>query len=418
VPVERADVVVVGAGLSGLAAARHLARSGRQVLVLEAGDAVGGRVRTDRRDGLILDRGFQLLNPAYPEVGRVLDLDALDLQPFGRGVVLADGGRSTWLADPLRHPAALRSTLRGVPLSRATVRTAAWLARLGYGRSAAIRATPDRPFTDELAGRRLEPRLDAVLRTFLAGVLAEDELLSSTRMTSMLLRSFVRGTPALPAAGMQAIPEQLAAGLPPGAVRLHCDVSAVEATRVRHGDGEVRCGAVVVATDARTAHRLTGCAVPPTKALTTYYHCVPRAPRRARFLHLDPHREGPVVNTAAVSAVAAGYAPAGTTLVASTVLGAHGDDLEQAVRQHAARILGLSPHGWRPVACYPIAGALPVHRPGQPLRQPNRVGSSGVIVAGDHRDTPSIQGALVSGRRAAEAVLARLDGTGTSAPDR
>jgi phytoene dehydrogenase-like protein len=62
------DVVVVGAGLAGLQSARRLERLGLRVTVLEAGDAVGGRVRTDKVDGFLCDRGFQVLNPSYPAV--------------------------------------------------------------------------------------------------------------------------------------------------------------------------------------------------------------------------------------------------------------------------------------------------------------------------------------------------------------
>jgi phytoene dehydrogenase-like protein len=81
----RADVVVVGAGLAGLAAAVRLQEAGVEAIVVEASDGVGGRVRTDVVDGFRLDRGFQLLNPAYPEAQALLDLDALDLQPFTPG---------------------------------------------------------------------------------------------------------------------------------------------------------------------------------------------------------------------------------------------------------------------------------------------------------------------------------------------
>jgi phytoene dehydrogenase-like protein len=59
-----ADVVVVGAGLAGLACARRLTRAGVSTTVAEAGDGVGGRVRTDRVDGMLLDRGFQVHNTA------------------------------------------------------------------------------------------------------------------------------------------------------------------------------------------------------------------------------------------------------------------------------------------------------------------------------------------------------------------
>ena len=107
-----APVVVVGAGLAGLACAQRLVAAGREVIVLEASDAVGGRVRTDEIDGFRCDRGFQLINPAYPALPRVVDVDQLDLRAFGAGVVVAtEAGRSV-LADPRRLPRLLPATLR------------------------------------------------------------------------------------------------------------------------------------------------------------------------------------------------------------------------------------------------------------------------------------------------------------------
>jgi predicted NAD/FAD-dependent oxidoreductase len=65
-----------------------LAAAGRDVKVLEQGNDVGGRIRTDSIDGFLCDRGFQVLNPAYPELHRAADISALRLQPFGAGVAV------------------------------------------------------------------------------------------------------------------------------------------------------------------------------------------------------------------------------------------------------------------------------------------------------------------------------------------
>ncbi|MSV85614.1 MAG: FAD-dependent oxidoreductase, partial [Actinobacteria bacterium] len=92
-PQDQCDVVVVGAGLAGLTAARTLTQAGRLVLLLEASDGVGGRVRTDQIDGFHVDRGFQVLLTAYPELERQLDLDALDLREFDPGALLWFGER-------------------------------------------------------------------------------------------------------------------------------------------------------------------------------------------------------------------------------------------------------------------------------------------------------------------------------------
>lgn len=100
-------VIVAGAGLAGLVAARHLARLGVDVHVFEREDEVGGRVRTERKDGFVLDRGFQVLFTSYPAARRELDFDELDLRYFAPGAVLARPGSRSILSDPLRDPGTL-----------------------------------------------------------------------------------------------------------------------------------------------------------------------------------------------------------------------------------------------------------------------------------------------------------------------
>ncbi|HVU71795.1 MAG TPA: FAD-dependent oxidoreductase [Mycobacteriales bacterium] len=410
--VERTDVVIVGAGLAGLAAARVLERAGLSVIVLEAAEAPGGRVRTDRRDGLLLDHGFQLLNPAYPEVVAVVDLDALRLSSFAAGVVVRDGSVRSVLADPRREPREIAATVRGSGSLRAKLAVARWFAEAGALPPSRLRARADRALATELRARGLAGRGDALegaVGAFLSGVLAEADLTSSARLATFLVRSFVRGAPGLPAAGMQALPEQLAAALRPGTVRLGTAARRLRGTAVDTDAGTIRGDALVVATDAVDAAGLLEGEHPAMRGLTTYYHLVDRAPDHARYLHVDARRDGPVVNVAAVSAVAPSYAPAGRTLLASTVLGAHGDEQEQAVRAHTAQIVGAGTGGWDYVATFAIPRALPAHPAGQALRRSVLVGE-GRFVAGDHRDTPSIQGALVSGRRVAHAVLAHVGG--------
>lgn len=407
-----ADVVVVGAGLAGLAATLHLQRQGYDVVVLEAGDAPGGRIRTDVVDGFRLDRGFQLFNPSYPEALRMFDYPALDLKGFERGALVSTAAGRIRLADPRAHPGwvvdALRANLGG-PIG--LLRFAKYAAECGVTDPARLADRPDVPIADALAEAGIPQRLqDVLIRPFLSGVFLEPDLATSRRFADLILRSFVRGTPAVPAMGMASLPNQLADSVS----RLF---TGTRVTRVGSGSvdtehGSVRAGAIVIAVGpAQVASLLPGFAAPKTHACTTWYHCPDQPPGELSggwpILTLDGDATGPVVNTAVMSHAAPSYSPPGKSLVASTALGMRGDVDEGVVRSQLGRMYGVDTSRWTPVAVYEVADALPDMSPPRRLRQPVTL-NDGLFIAGDHRDTASIQGALVSGRRAARAVHAAL----------
>ena len=266
---DEVDVVVVGAGLAGLQCARSLRDRGLTTVVLEAGDRPGGRVRTDLVDGFRCDRGFQLLNPAYPAVGRHVDVAALDLRTFGRGVVVRQDGGHAVVADPLRHPRLLGASLRS-----GYVRPVE-LARLGAWLTPALRSVPrllagpdeSRAASLDAAGATGRLRHE-ILDPFLSGVLAEDDGSTSATFVRLLLRSFVRATPGVPALGMQELPDQLAHGLD---IRLDTRATEIRDGVVETEGGSFRSRAVVVATDPVTAGALTPLEAPLMKGLRTWW---------------------------------------------------------------------------------------------------------------------------------------------------
>ena len=427
--VSAVAVVVVGAGLAGLAAARHLTARGVEVTVLEASDGVGGRVRTDVVDGFRFDRGFQLYNPAYPEGARVLDHEALDLRPFiaGARIVISRSGRRQVerVADPRREPSWL------VPSLLARIGSPVSTARFGaYAVSRAVRSVEsllrDPDVTTEEALRRAgadRALMERVLRPFLSGVFLESELTTSRRFLDVVLKSFVRGTPGVPALGMARIPEQLAAGLD---IRLGHRVASVSARTVSGwtvnvvGGDAHRADAVIVATDPATAAGLIAeISAPAARSVTTWYFrptCAPEdlADGQA-VLILDGDHRGPLVNTVVLTHAAPDYAPAGSALISASALGVwDSPEHESAVREHLAWLYGVATHDWELLASYPIPYALPAMPVPFELQRPVRT-ADGVYVAGDHRDTSSIQGALVSGRRAAQALLTDLFANATDA---
>ncbi|HEX6341467.1 NAD(P)/FAD-dependent oxidoreductase [Umezawaea sp.] len=399
-----ADVVVVGAGLAGLSAAEVLSRNGVSVSVLEAGDDVGGRVRTDVVDGVRVDRGFQILLPAYPEVVRRFDLAALDLRPLRSGAFVHQGGRHDLLADPRTGRSAWQGAVAqqvlgvGDLLALGAVSARDWL-----GPDRSIVDSTDRTTAEELKRWRLSDRaVDAVLRPFLAGVFLESGLSTSSRFFHLVWRSFARGGAALPADGMAALPRQLASRLPAGAVRLGEEVVRVSDDGVELAGGErVEADAVVVATDGSVAARLLpGLREPSWNGVTTWYFRPPESPLRDPTLVVDGDG-GLVVNTAVISEVV----PCGGPLVQASVLDASAGEAD--VRAEVGKLYGVDAGSWELLARYSIPRALPGMPAPHRFRLPVRVGGR-KYVCGDHRDTSSIQGALVSGRRAAEAVLADI----------
>jgi glycine/D-amino acid oxidase-like deaminating enzyme len=408
------DVVVVGAGLAGLTCARELERGGLDVVVLEKSDAVGGRVRTDHVDGFRCDRGFQLINPAYPALRQLVDVDALDLRAFAAGAALAGSRGFAIVADPRRSPGYLPQVMRsGYVRPGEIARFGAW-AKPSLGSVRKLLEQQDEPLASSLdsAGVRGKIR-DEVFEPFITGVLAEDRGETSTTFARLLIRSFALGTPGVPALGMSALPEQIAADLE-GEVVLGGEVVSVERRsggwRVVTDGGRYDAHAVVVATDPAVASGLTGVDAAGMKGLVTHWYDVDDAPTDLDLLVLDPSRSGPVVNTAVVSNVAPAYAPAGRHLVQATTLAQGTVPPEAEVREHLSRMYRTSTAGWNLVVTHEIPHALPHQRPGVSIRQAVELGE-GLFVAGDHRDTASIQGALVSGRRTAAAVRLELSAT-------
>ncbi|MBA8808399.1 protoporphyrinogen/coproporphyrinogen oxidase [Promicromonospora sukumoe] len=409
------DVVIVGAGLAGLVAALDLTRAGLDVRLLERDEQPGGRVATERVDGFVVDRGFQVLNTSYPQVRRRLDLDALDLRLFTSGALVRRDGRLHRLVDPRRHPGGLVGTLgSGLLPWRDKLAVAAYAARAGYQPVGRLLAEPETTAAQALRRRGIgDAGVERFLRPFLSGVLGEDELETSSRYVDLVWRSFARGRVGVPAAGMSAIPRQL----PDGVLRCGVDVQAVDGGEVRHADGRLGARAVVVATDPRTAGRLLPTlAVPPMRALTTVYHAAPEPPGTEPILLLEGDDDRMVANSVVLSNAAPGYSGDGRALVATSLVGgaAAGVD-EAAVRRRLARLYGVPTDGWAHVRTVSVPDALPGAQPPLgDLRRPVDLGD-GLFVAGDHRDTPSVQGAMASGTRAARAVLDALAATSAAA---
>ncbi|MFB6583272.1 NAD(P)/FAD-dependent oxidoreductase [Streptomyces sp. NPDC056402] len=395
---HHADVVIVGAGVSGLAAAQHLIAAGVTVTVLEAADDPGGRMATESADGFRLDRIGQLLNTSYAELERTPGLRALNLRPFTPGVLVHTDGKQ--LRVGVLTPA--RALASG---SLDQARISAALGRLATLPEEKLLARPERTAHAALRSRGLPTRtLNGALRPLLATLLRDPELTTSSRVADLALRTFARGRLAVPEGGAAALPDLLAAALPPGTVRTGVRVRSVATNLVtteEHGD--FRCRSVLLATGARAAAELLpGLRVPAFHEVTVLHHATTAPLSRDGSLLLDGDPKWPVSHTAVMSAVDPSRAPAGRSLVTTTVLGP--PPPVRTVAARLARLYDTPTREWELLAVHHTPEAVPAMPPPHDMRRPVRV-LAGLYVCGDHRDTNTVQGALHSARRATGAVL-------------
>ena len=338
-------VVIVGAGLAGLACARALHAGGVEVQVVDASDGVGGRVRSDLVDGFTLDRGFQGYFTAYPEGRRVLDYGALDLRRFVPGaMVRVDGGFHT-IADPFRAPlTALGGILAPVGTMADKLKVLSLRQQALAQTPEEIFAAPERSIADELAALGFSPRIvDRFFTPFLGGIFLDPSLSTTSRMLYFVYRMLSEGDTVVPARGMGAIPAQLASALSPQQVRLNARVTGIHhhdgratALMLEHGE-TLHARALVVATDIEQASAITGEPLrSQARAVSCVYFAAPASPVGQPILVLNSDGRGPVLNLAVLTDVAPEYAPAGQHLIAAVVMGTPtaGDaDLERDVRR-------------------------------------------------------------------------------------
>jgi len=373
------DCIVVGAGLAGLSAVRELEKSGRSVLLLEASDTVGGRVKSDFIDGFICDHGFQVINPKYPEVVKSGVLKNLDFKYISGQIRLADHKRK------VGYSFATFSSQFGPVNEKVNLLKFVANPKVSNLKSFGDYTTSFPTFYER------------VLKPFLTGVFLSDPKIIAADVAQEILRSFIKSLPGIPAGGVGQFSQALASSVKN--LKLNERVEMITKGKVATNAGQYSAKYVVVATDPTTAAQLvTGSALPKMFESTTAYFATSELPMDGKNLVISSNSK--LVNSIVISQVSAKYAPAGQHLISATSLS---PITESAFRKELADIWHVNTQQWQYVANYEIKQALPAHLPGQ-SKSRNLEISEGIYVAGDHMATPSQQGAMKSGYLAARAI--------------
>jgi len=429
-------IIIIGAGLAGLTCARELVREGQRVLVLEAAEQVGGRVRTDmHEDGYRLDRGFQVLFTAYPAAQRHLNFDNLKQRFFEPGALLVKAGKLYEVTDPLREPGRLLPGIVNPLISTAdklrVLRLRNSVMKLSTADIFAGKGQPgEKDESSEAYLRRLgfaeNGFISNFARPFYGGIFLDRDLSTSARMLQFTFKMLASGDIILPAEGMQRVPEMLAAALPAGSIRYRARVSSVLINRgkvsgVRLSNGEtIEAERVVVATDSPSAARLIGRPLPSEGrgCVCVYFGGRERLYQQKKIL-LNTASDAYVNNAVLLSNIAPTYAPPRRHVLSATVLDPGTDEDEQIAEKALAEISGWFPqhtlNTWQLLGLYRVPFAQLTQEPGAFDNLPtNTTSTSGLYLAGEYTTSSSIQGAMHSGEHAARAVLKALEPVGVA----
>ena len=381
------EVLIIGAGLAGLNAAITLEAAGVDVRVIEASDRAGGRVASDVIDGFTCDRGFQLINSKYPALQDLDVIKEIEFIAAPRVIEVALGDGRHAIGDPRKAPFTVLDRATGsIPEKLALLRFIASKPKPGKSIGQALRGTGS--------------TYDRVLRPFLQGVFLTDPDNVDALYGHSIIKSFVNGQPGVPRKGVGQLAKALSSRINP--ITFNTRVDRIEETIAYTSNGKYSAEKILVATDATTATQLLGLPeVPRMAGCITWYHASGNNPSGTGRLVVEGSNRGPVINTVVMSDISKDYAPAGQNLISTTT------DLsatESDVRRHLSTIWQTSTHDWQLIAKYEIPAALPVQSVGRLLSQSMKI-SERHYVAGDHRTVPSQQGALFSGRLAAQLIL-------------
>jgi phytoene dehydrogenase-like protein len=429
-------IVIIGAGLAGLTCARELVREGQRVLVLEAAEQVGGRIRTDmHEDGYRLDRGFQVLFTAYPAARRHLNFENLKQRFFAPGALLTKHGRLYEMADPLGTPGGLLPELFNPLLSPADMlhilRLRAEVARYSAAEIFAGKGQPGgRDESIEAYLRRLgfteQGFIANFARPFYGGIFLDHTLATSARLFRFLCKMQASGGIVLPAEGMQRVPEMLAATLPSGSLRLRARVSGIQVqdgrvSGVRLATGEaIATKQVVVATDSSAAMHLTGEKL-PTRARSSvclYFGSRERLYKQRKIL-LNPAPDAYVNHATLLSNIAPTYAPPHRHLLSATILEPGADDDEQIEHRARAEMATWFPaqdlQTWQVLGIYRLPFSQLAQPPGFFDSLPSHTTTTcGLYLAGEYTAASSIQGAMQSGEDVASTLLRAMATVGAA----
>ena len=390
-------VIIVGAGLSGLACALTLQKNNISYLLFEADSRVGGRVKTDRHEsGFLLDRGFQVLLNAYSELDYFVDIKSLNLKKFNSGAILFNKVKNQILANPFRNlsqmiPTAFAdvATLKDKSLVVKLV-----LKSLLHKQMQSLKGQSTLVFLENYGfSQRF---IQFFWKPFLGGIYLDQTLSLDVSYFLFLLRCFGLGSVTLPALGMEELPKQMASKLDSKNVFLSNRISHITKHSVILENGEeIQGDYIVQAYNKDTEHQ---------RSVSTFYFTTNEKPDWDKWLVLVPPDLNFKINhVVLLSEVSSDYAPPGKVLISATVLG--DEKIDNSVIENEIEFLAQKKLQLKHLRTDWIQTALPFLRG----NEKGYLKNDHLYECGDHTSSPSIEGALKAGRLTALNIISDIN---------
>ncbi|MGK0389867.1 MAG: phytoene dehydrogenase-like protein [Maribacter sp.] len=401
---------IIGAGISGLTAAYYLQKEGHQVNIIEKSDRVGGRMKTDKVDGYLLDRGFQVFLTAYPEAKAVLDYDALDLKYFmaGSAIFTKDGLKE--IGDPARELSLVFKTVfSSIPSLSDKWNTLKLKKKSKSNSIDNIFANANNTTIAFLKDNFSPTYIDSFWKPFYKGIFLDNKLETSSQMFHYVFKMFTEGFATIPALGMEEIPKQLASKLKNSEFFFNTEVVSIEGNTVFTRDGQtIEADVTLIATEAgNLAGKYYNKLKIASQSVTNLYFLVDNFDYKDPAIMLTPEAEY-VNNICCMNHVSKQYAPAGKSLISVSVIP---NDKQEIPNLEKLVKTDLEPYfkdvaTWKHLKTYHIPYALPKQdHVVNYLTAENYKIKDNLFICGDHLYNGSINAAMKTGRLAARSIL-------------
>ena len=395
------DIIILGAGPAGLACALKCQQLGREYLLIEGSNRIGGRLGSLYEDGYIFDLGFQVYNSAYVNTNRLLDLDELNLKYFKPGAAVHYGNSFQVVSDPLRDISKVFSTIFS------NITTVSDKLKILSLKNSLSNYNIEEDKTDDITTLRFlkqygfsEKMIDNFFIPFFSGIFHEKTLDTSSKFFKYVFSNFNNGLASLPEKGMQVIPEQLMSKIDIERVMMEkTAINLDDGNKVIFDDGDIIKGENIILTGESTT--LAEKIKYEYNEVNTIYFTTENEIENGDYIHLFP--EDDMINNIAIpSSISSAYSNGHSHLISITILEYDCSDVEliKKIRKRLSNYYGGEPGSYDFLRTFSISKGTIKQPVGHFERK--KIVKNGLIIAGEQATNGSIEGAIISGLNAAD----------------